>query len=155
MKNIKFRLIGKNSISSLLFWLLIIYLTSIIIILSKMLIAPVKVHLPYDIWATFKLNILYALPQLLLFLVLLLILFVFKSTNIFSKKMISHLNFFAVFCFLMPFIKFLGSYIFFNKDMFDGEYNTALYIFLGVLSIFSASIFKNGFKIQQENDLTI
>ena len=39
--------------------------------------------------------------------------------------------------------------------MFEGEYNTALYIFLGVLSIFSASIFKKGFNIQQENDLTI
>lgn len=155
MKNIKFKLIGKNSISSLLFWLLIIYLTSIIIILSKMLIAPVKGHLPYDIWATFKLNILFAIPQLILFPVLLFILFVFKSTNIFSKKMISHLNLFAVFCFLMPFIKFLGSFIFFNKDMFEGEYNTALYIFLGVLSIFSASIFKKGFNIQQENDLTI
>ena len=153
MKNFKVKMFKSYSISSLVFYSMIVYLVFILFQLVKMVISPEQTFITYDVWATFKLNLLYVIPQLILFPIL--IFYKFKSRSIFSKRTIEYLNIFAFMCILTPLIKIGFSFILFNKNMIDGSYNWTPYIILGIFSLFISSIFKNGFKIQQENDLTI
>ena len=146
---------GKYSISSVLFYTLLCYLIFIFIQLGKMLMPQEHSFQSYDVWASFKLNLIYIIPQLILISVLLLIFYKFKSSSIFSKKTIQYLNILTILCFLSPVFKVFFSFLFFNKNMLNGYYNLLPYVIFGIFSLFLSSIFTNGFKIQQENDLTI
>ncbi|MEY8020634.1 DUF2975 domain-containing protein [Muriicola sp. SD30] len=79
----------------------------------------------------------------------------FKAEKLFTQKAIKQLNYFAILNLIIgPIIYFLIHFIM-DKSNFNDVYNLLLSLLLGVFVLFIRAIFKKGYIVQHEQDLTI
>lgn len=80
----------------------------------------------------------------------------FKAKKLFTDKAIKQLNYFAFLNLVAgTILYFIIHFAIMQKSDFRDIHNLILNIILGVFVLFVASVFKNGFQVQNENDLTI
>lgn len=85
---------------------------------------------------------------------------IFKNVRvetIFSMKVINILRVFAIINFLPFFHSLIYNITTWGESwvFFDAFYTNLVYIVIGFFSLFIAAVFKQGLRVQQENDLTI
>ncbi|NNK10442.1 MAG: DUF2975 domain-containing protein [Flavobacteriaceae bacterium] len=108
----------------------------------------------------FKANIITTITLAMLFFsvffyLLSNILKTFKAEKLFTQKAIKQLNYFAILNLLIgPVIYFIIHFIM-EKSNFNDAYNLLLSLLLGVFVLFIKAIFKKGYVVQHEQDLTI
>ena len=179
MKNLKLKMFGQYSISSLLFWLfsclLIVkigYLLSFIVsgIIGNYELQTYTDYYSYlfDIpftnssWSVrmdTKGLISLAFPFLKTGLLFYLLILIFKSLKqdelIFKESSIKYLKFFAIFNICLPIVYSLFDILMFKQWAYPNIAPSMSNLIIGVFTLFVLAIFKQGFQIQQENNLTI
>ncbi len=145
------KMFGKYSVSTLFFLLSILCFISITILFiatmySNLLKAFTGLNSIVQIFFFF-------IPKLIFFYLLILIFRAFKAEKIFTKKAINYLHLFTAVNFLISvlIIVFTKYDIYWIQEIFP----LFPFVILGVFSAFIAVIFKQGFQLQQENELTI
>ena len=79
-----------------------------------------------------------------------------KEKGIFNKKAITNLKFFTILNLIIgPILYLLIHFPIMQKTNFGDIHNLILHLILGMISLFVLHIFKNGYLVQSENDLTI
>ncbi|WP_339625546.1 hypothetical protein [uncultured Maribacter sp.] len=79
-----------------------------------------------------------------------------KEIIIFNKDIIRNLKFFTILNLIIgPALYFLIHYPIMKKTDFGDVHNLILLVIFGVISLFLTNIFKTGYTVQSENDLTI
>ena len=79
-----------------------------------------------------------------------------KEESIFNKKAIFNLQMFTVLNLIIgPILYVLIHFPIMNKTDFRDIHNLILHLIFGLVAFFVATIFKNGYRLQNENDLTI
>ena len=92
----------------------------------------------------------------LLFYILSNIFKALKEVVIFNEDIIRNLKFFTILNLIIgPILYFLIHYPIMNKTDFRDIHNLILLVIFGVISLFLTNIFKKGYTVQSENDLTI
>ncbi|NER17114.1 DUF2975 domain-containing protein [Spongiivirga citrea] len=99
--------------------------------------------------------LLFLAYYLLYFLLLLRILKAFKSDALFTNSIIKRLDWFTYFNLLFPVATFIGVLIMGDGKLNDEVVYGMFHILIAIFSGFISAIFKQGFQLQQENDLTI
>ena len=80
----------------------------------------------------------------------------FRQEKLFTEKAVKTLMQFAKASFILPVSFFLFLYLHPQYDVGGGEIAVMLlHILLGIFALFQAAIFKEGFHLQKEQDLTI
>ena len=80
----------------------------------------------------------------------------FKAKVLFTERTLKQLRYFALLNLAIgPSLYFLIHFIIMNHTNFRDLPNLLLSLFLGICTLFIIEVFKNGFNIQSENDLTI
>lgn len=80
----------------------------------------------------------------------------FKALKLFTHKAVKQLNYFALLNLVVgPILYFIIQFAIMQKSDYRNIHNLVLSIILGVFVLFVASVFKHGFQVQKENDLTI
>ena len=80
----------------------------------------------------------------------------FKAEKLFTTSAIKQLNYFALLNLLMgPLLYLVIHFFIMKKNSFENIYNLFLSFILGFFVLFLAALFKKGFIVQNENDLTI
>jgi hypothetical protein len=155
----KLKMFGKKSVSSFLFWLFVMCL--VFLFVNFLLFLPDLVqndNFPVLI------NIIPLIGGLIILFPLTLIFNSFRKNVIFTIQSIKYLNLFAL-CniFVIP-INILAAYslaeISGQPLVNDNVLLSLIQVFglnilLAIFALFIAAIFKQGFQVQQENDLTI
>jgi uncharacterized membrane protein len=161
------KMFGKKSLSEALYWLFV--LCFIILIISIVRVFCSYADGDYSIinyeGSPIILNSLFLIiPKTVSFLLLVMIFKSFKSDVIFTAKTLTYLNLFTVFSLCMPIVGVLFNYLSFKSeiDFFSINeitldiLNTMFSGFLiGIFTAYITAIFKKGFHLKQENDLTI
>lgn len=81
---------------------------------------------------------------------------IFKASKLFTNKAIKQLNYFAFINLVVAPILFLTiDFFIMEKPQIGNIYNYLLTFLLGIFLLFIAAVFKHGYKVQSENDLTI
>ncbi len=145
------KMFGKYSVSSLFFWLSILCFISITILFiatlySNLLKAFTGLSSIVQIFFFF-------IPKLIFFYLLILIFRTFKSDKIFTKKAVNYLHLFTAANFMISLLILLSTK--FDINWIQEIVPLFPFAILGVFSAFLAAIFKQGFQLQQENNLTI
>lgn len=157
MGTIKIKMFGKRSVSTLLFWLGFLYLVFISIIVISFI--PELLQNDYN---HIVIRIMPLIALLALLIPLILIFNSFRKDIVFTKQTIKYLSLFAICnvliipCNVITAIslnEITGVY-FFNEWVYLFDV-FGLNILLAIFTFFITTIFKRGFLIQQENDLTI
>ena len=165
----RINMFGKKSLSAVLYWLFVLCFGILIILTFKELYlyingnySTIKIEgLPLPL---VLMNLSVILPKAISFFLLIMIFKSFKSDIIFTKKTLTYLNIFTVFSLCMPIIKALFDYFLSNSEieLFPTNMVTIDIInimvsslLLGIFAAFIAAIFKRGFHLKTENDLTI
>tara|TARA_R110000765_G_scaffold175859_3_gene280791 strand:+ start:8301 stop:8690 length:390 start_codon:yes stop_codon:yes gene_type:complete len=92
----------------------------------------------------------------LLFYILSNIFKALKEVIIFNKDIICNLKFFTILNSIIgPVLYFLIHYPIMKKTDFGDVHNLILLIIFGMISLFLTNIFKKGYTVQSENNLTI
>tara|TARA_R110000744_G_C19265779_1_gene551863 strand:- start:25 stop:393 length:369 start_codon:yes stop_codon:yes gene_type:complete len=79
-----------------------------------------------------------------------------KESIIFNKKIIQNLTLFTILNLIIgPVLYFVIHYPIMKKADFGDVHNLILLLIFGVISLFLTNIFKKGYTVQSENDLTI
>ena len=79
-----------------------------------------------------------------------------KEKVIFNQKAIKNLKYFAVLNLVIgPVLYVLIHFPIMQKTDFRDIHNLILHLIFGIIALFLTHIFKKGFQVQQENDLTI
>ncbi|MDP5062905.1 MAG: DUF2975 domain-containing protein [Maribacter sp.] len=79
-----------------------------------------------------------------------------KETIIFNKDIIRNLKLLTILNLVIgPILYFLIHYPIMHKTEFRNIHNLILLIIFGMISLFLTYVFKNGYTVQSENDLTI
>jgi len=89
------------------------------------------------------------------FFVLSLIFKTFSAEKLFTEKAIKHLKWFTILNLILPFVYPISAIILKNSVSIDDLIPGLLHIGLGVFAWFIVAIFRLGFTIQEENELTI
>lgn len=89
------------------------------------------------------------------FYVLSLIFKTFSTGKLFTEKAIKYLRWFTILNCSLPVIYIVTGLIINNNISAEGIVSVIPHIALGIFSAFIAAIFKQGFTIQEENELTI
>ncbi|NNC34205.1 MAG: DUF2975 domain-containing protein [Croceitalea sp.] len=80
----------------------------------------------------------------------------FKAEKLFSEKAINQLNYFAILNLIVgPSLYIIIHFFIMKHPSFSNIYNLLLSLLLGVFVLFIRAVFKKGFHVQNENDLTI
>ncbi|QRM88531.1 DUF2975 domain-containing protein [Lacinutrix sp. WUR7] len=146
----KIKMFGKKSVSALLFWVFLFLLT--LVVISTAMYIP---NLIQDASSIMLLNLAPLVSYFALLIPLVFLFYAFKKRVLFTKQCIKYLYLFAVFNSLsliftwVTFVFFLGME---HIDMFSLSFPNILLI---TFALFLTSIFKQGFYVQQENELTI
>tara|TARA_R110002050_G_scaffold94765_1_gene197066 strand:+ start:48519 stop:48974 length:456 start_codon:yes stop_codon:yes gene_type:complete len=151
MRYIKIKMFGRYSVSSVFFLLSVIcFLVVAGFFVGTMFLDLLKAFTGLKSLTSI---ILFYFPKVIFFYLLILIFRSFKSEKIFTKETINYLHFFTVVNFIMALLIIIS--INFENSWGEDIIPIFPFIILGVFSAFIAAIFKQGFQIQQENDLTI
>ncbi|WAC00848.1 DUF2975 domain-containing protein [Lacinutrix neustonica] len=151
MKHIKLKMFGKHSVSALFFWLSIVcFLLSVIFFVGTFFSDLLKAFTALN--SISKISFFF-IPKIVFFYMLILIFRAFKTEKIFTKRTVIYLYLFAGINFLMVLVILLSL-------KFEGYWAQDIVpifplIVLGVFGLFIAAIFKQGFQIQKDNELTI
>ncbi len=89
------------------------------------------------------------------FYLLSLIFKTFKAERLFTNRAIIHLKWFTLLNLIFPIFHIIIDSIYNSHLSTDDLIATLLHIGLGVFASFIATIFKLGYRLQEENDLTI
>jgi hypothetical protein len=153
----KLRMFGKKSVSSFLFWFFILCVT--FLFTNFLLFVPELIQSDSIL---VLINITPLISGLAILFPLILIFNSFRKDTVFTTQSIKFLNLFAL-CniFVIPFnfltayyLSEITGYSFFNE--FLGLIQVfGLNILLAVFALFIGAIFKQGFQVQEENNLTI
>lgn len=80
----------------------------------------------------------------------------FKASILFTDKAIKQLNYFTFLNLLVaPILYITINFIILVKDNYYDFASFLLHILLGIMALFIVAVFKKGYTIQSENDLTI
>jgi hypothetical protein len=146
----KIKMFGKYSISSMLFW-------GVIILLGLILIYTIKFtpELINNENIPILINMMPLIRYLSLLIPLALVINTFRKEVIFTKKSIKYLKVFALINLLTTILNIAEAINLLDLELSNAVYLSSLNIILIVFSLFIAAIFEQGFQIQQDNDLTI
>ncbi|WAC00847.1 DUF2975 domain-containing protein [Lacinutrix neustonica] len=146
----KLKMFGKRSLSTLLFYVVLLCLLFVVFIFFQFIPDLLfKDDIPV------LLNILPMLGYLGFLIPLGLLLNTFRKEKIFTSKAVKYLNIFAVLNLVIPAFNVLVSILIYDFEFMEVAPGLPLHIMLVIFSLFLASVFKQGFQIQQENELTI
>lgn len=171
----RLKMFGKKSLSTVLFYstrcIIIgygIFLLCIIISLlsGNFVISDenmLKIHIPFSssvIKAVYTSTALIAIICFTtfyasFFLILSLIFKTFSAEKLFTEEAIKYLRWFTILNLILPIIYLIVPIIINNKITPDYIIPGLLHIGLGIFAAFIATIFKMGFTLQEENELTI
>lgn len=144
------KMFGKKSLSTLLFWVVVLCILFLSVIFIRFFPDLIKnKNVP------FLLNVIPLVGYFGLLIPLALILNTFRKKVLFTKQSVKYLRLFALLNFLIPAFNVLTMTLIYSFELKSMIYSLPLNILLAVFALFIASIFKQGFKVQQENDLTI
>ncbi|MBQ0787142.1 MAG: hypothetical protein KBT69_06565 [Oceanihabitans sp.] len=146
----KIKMFGKKSVSAVLFWFVLLCLG--LVLINAIRFIPELIQ--NKNWSVLP-NIAPLISYLALLIPLALILYTFQKKVLFTKQGIKYLYIFAI-CNLVA--TSLNSYIsvsFFKMRPLETFSLSIPNILLIVFALFLVSIFKQGFQVQQENELTI
>lgn len=80
----------------------------------------------------------------------------FKAPKLFTKRAIKQLNYFAFLNLVVaPLLLLTIDFFIMEKQQIGNVFNYLLTFILGVFLLFISVVFKQGFQVQNENDLTI
>lgn len=79
----------------------------------------------------------------------------FKAQKLFTHKAIKQLNYFAFLNLIVAPALYFIIHVIMNKSGFSDLHNLLLSLLLGVFVLFIGAVFKKGYQVQNENDLTI
>ena len=147
----KIKMFGKKSVSALLFWLVILCLFGVMVLTINYI--PRLLNLNRSLAL---LNVQPLLNYLLLLIPLALLFYTFQRKTLFSKQSIKYLHVFAVSNLAAAAYNLYVALSFFEMGFLEAFFlhsfsNLVLMIFALIL----AAVFKAGFTIQTENDLTV
>ncbi len=152
MKKINIKMFGKNSVSTLLYWISWVFL----IFWTGFYLDAILSISGYILQNNLATTILTLAAKFVFFYLLILIFKEFKSNKMFTTKIIRYLNIFAVINLCMPLIVGVFYLIIYEEIFLKRSFEEGYpYLIIAIFSFFLAAIFKQGFQIQQENDLTI
>ena len=179
MKVVSIKTFGKNSVSSVLYWVFKLWFVLLVSYLGFYVVSVVFGHykvvefsgvttyrfdvplLEYDwlIRMDAKGVISFLFPFFkngFLFFLLILIFKEFRKEQLlFTKKVIKYLKTFAIINISMPLVYVLFDVLMFNQLVFLNITGALPNLIIGLVTLFIIAVFKQGFQIQQENDLTI
>ncbi|AXT57025.1 DUF2975 domain-containing protein [Aquimarina sp. MMG015] len=89
------------------------------------------------------------------FLVLSLIFKTFSAEKLFTEEAIKYLRWFTILNLILPIAYVIIGILISNKIVFNDITPGLLHLGLGIFAAFIATIFKLGFTLQEENELTI
>jgi hypothetical protein len=150
MKKIKFKMFGRRSFSTVLFWMTTF--CSLVVIINAFLVVPELVqnkNIPIIP------NISPLLSQLAFLIPLVFIFYTFQKITIFTVRSIVFLYVLAicnVFALLFNYYTKISILNFQKEESLLLNLPTILVI---IIALFLASLFNQGFQVQRENDLTI
>ena len=163
----KVKMFGEKSVSAVLYLMFVLLLGFLVVMIFRELYlyfngdySSINIEgLPLPL---ILMNLYALLPKAILFFLLIMIFKSFKSDIIFTNRTLTYLNIFTVFCLCFPIIKALIDYSLIDNELFPTDtvlidiVNTLLpNLLLGVFAAFITAIFKKGFHLKTENDLTI
>lgn len=170
------KIFGPKSLSHYLFYLSRIAAFASIVLIAFILISlgagnfeivdnQFQIALPFFsetyIKGFYKENIILTITLTMLFFgfffyVLSNILKTFKADKLFTSKAIKQLNYFAILNLIVgPILYLVIHFLIMDKSSFSDIYNLFLSLILGVFVLFIIAVFKKGYNVQNENDLTI
>jgi hypothetical protein len=179
MRIISIKTFGKNSLSTVLYWIfklwfvllvsyLGFYLISVILGYYKVVafsgVTTYRFDVPFSEYDWLlrmdaKGIISFLFPFIkngFLFFLLMLIFKEFrKEQPLFTKKIIEYLKTFAIINISLPLVYVLFDVLMFNQLVFLNIRGALPNLIIGLVTLFVIAVFKQGFQIQQENDLTI
>lgn len=109
----------------------------------------------------YEVNILVTISIIFLFYIIFFYLLsmifkTFKAEILFTKTAIKQLNYFALLNLIaVPFFYVLIRFIIMHKQTYRNPAAVLLHMLLGIFILFIIAVFKRGFTVQSENDLTI
>jgi len=147
---------GKKSLSFLLYWIAIIGFLATTGLYCFSLGTNLKDH--YLTVREFVGSLFIYVPASLFFYFLIRIFKLFILKKLFYSKTVKYLNYFAILNFLTPVTFLIYLYISIGTldfDILPHVRHTYSNIFIGIFVLFLGAILKQGYNIQEENDLTI
>ena len=161
------RVFGSKSVSVILYWIFVSCFALMVLFTVLTLYSYFQGDYSLDNYTgtPIILNSMFEiLPKAVSFLLLIFIFKSFKSNTIFNSNTLWFLNAFAVFSLGMPIIKALFNYYNFKSEIDFFSINEVTLdilstmfsgLLIGVFAAYIAAIFKRGFHLKEENDLTI
>jgi hypothetical protein len=147
----KIKMFGKKSVSALLFWIVVICLVGVLGLTINYI--PKLLDLNRSLAL---LNLQPLLNYLLLLIPLALLFYTFQRKTLFSKQSIKYLNVFAVCNLVAAAYNLYAALSFFEMGFLEAFFlHSFSNLVLMVFALILAAVFKEGFTIQTENDLTI
>lgn len=173
--NVEMKIFGPKSLSSFCFYsfrtisiFLLIFLSYIIFAFSTdrftLLNGRFVMKIPFtesSLRGNYQFSAILTISLILIFGVLLFYILsnIFKALKeviIFNKDIIRNLKFFTILNLIIgPVLYFIIHYPIMKKTDFGDIHNLILLVIFGVISLFLTNIFKKGYTVQSEKDLTI
>lgn len=142
---------GKKSISAVLFWIVVMCLFGVLVLTINYIPRLVKMES-----VLIMLNLQPLIGYLSLLIPLALLFYSFQRKTLFSKQSIKYLHMFAACNLVAAAYHFYIAFSFFEMGFLEA---LLIYSFsnllLMIFALFVATVFKQGFQIQTENDLTV
>ncbi|WP_160318799.1 DUF2975 domain-containing protein [Lacinutrix algicola] len=175
----KLKMFGKYSVSSLLFWVFSILLMIEVLYILFFIVSGVVGHYELQTYNDYysylfdmpftnsrwsvrmdtKGLISFLFPFIKTGLLFYLLVLIFKSLKqdelIFKESSIKYLKFFAIFNICLPIVYSLFDLLMFKQWVYLNVMPSLPNFIIGLFTLFVLAIFKQGFQIQQENELTI
>ncbi len=146
----KIKMFGKKSVSAVLFWLVILAL--LLIIIKAIQYIPILIQKETSL---ILVNIAPLISYLALLIPLALLLFTFQRRTLFTKQSIRYLYLFASCNFISTlFYGYTLIYVL-NVQFLEVFFLSFTTILMIIFVVFIAAVFKRGFQIQTEIDLTV
>lgn len=147
----KLKMFGKKSVSAVLFWLVILCLFGVLVLTINYIPRLVKMES-----ALLMVNLQPLIGYLSLLIPLALLFYTFQKKTLFTKQSIKYLYLLAACSLVAAIYNFYIALSFFEIGFLEAFF---IYSFsnllLMIFALFAATVFKQGFQIQTENDLTI
>ncbi len=161
------KIFGKKSLSTILYWVFAVslILSLIVLILNSYQFMFTDFHLSIEYKGTSPIfhELFYGIQKIILFYLLMMIFKSFKSDRMFTSKTAVYLRVFAIFSLCTPIISAVIQYssiidvdsYLVGIAKYDILNSMLLSLIIGVFATYISAIFKKGFHLKQENDLTI
>ena len=146
----KIKMFGKKSVSTVLFWFVLLCLAFVLIGAFRFIPELIQ----YKNWPVLP-NLTPLISYLALLIPLAFILFNFQKKVLFTKQIITYLYAFVICNVVATALNFYVTHSYLKMQYLEAFSLSFPNILLIVFALFLVSIFKQGFQVQQENELTI